>query len=371
MKAIAEPGATNASTTRAGADGLLPYHRLVLTQLDIARLVTETEEEMLALVRDRDEVTRPLYEMMRYHLGLDGGAAVSGKRLRPLLGLLAYASLTGDHARALPGAAAVELGHNFSLVHDDIEDRDTERRHRAALWTVYGVPQAINAGDALFVLSRLALHRASELGFSDTKVLALMRVYDQTCLALCEGQFLDIWASEHAAEMSVGLYFEMVGRKTAALMAASVQCAAMLATDDGAVVEAYRAFGWSLGIAFQLNDDLLGIWGTEQATGKAPTDIARHKQTLPVIYALEHASAEDRTCLLDIYAAPEVDPERQAEARAILERSGAEEYTRAEAARYRDRALAALSDLEERLGVPLHATARDRLRDIVVSAIRA
>ncbi len=96
-------------------------------------------------------------------MGFDGSGS-SGKRMRPLLGLLAYASITGEYAPALPGAAAVELGHNFSLIHDDIEDNDRERRHRATLWTLHGIPQAINTGDAVFVLSRIALHRLTELG---------------------------------------------------------------------------------------------------------------------------------------------------------------------------------------------------------------
>ena len=99
--------------------------------LDLAELIADTEGEIVRLVADRDPSTRGLYEMVRYHLALDGTGASGGKRMRPLLGLLAYASIAGDHRRALPGAAAVELGHNFSLVHDDIEDGDTERRHRA------------------------------------------------------------------------------------------------------------------------------------------------------------------------------------------------------------------------------------------------
>src|SRR3972149_4586518 len=222
----------SAAPAPAGSAGVLPYHRVVLARVDMAELIADTEQEILRLVGDRDASTRPLYEMVGYHRGLDGAARDTGKRLRPLLGLLAYASLPGDHRRALPGAAAVELGHNFSLVHDDIEDRDVERRHRATIWTIYGIPQAINAGDTLFVLSRLALHRLTALGFSDAKVLSLMRLYDETCLALCEGQFLDIWASEHAEAWSVELYLEMVGKKTAALIAASVQAGAMLATDD-------------------------------------------------------------------------------------------------------------------------------------------
>ena len=162
---------------------------------------------------------------------------------------------------------------------------------------MFGVAQAINTGDTLFTLSRMALHRLSELGFSDAKVLALMRLYDETCLALCEGQFMDIWSAEHDDRLSVDFYFDMIGRKTAALIAASVQAGAMLATDDEAVVDAYRGFGWSLGIAFQLNDDLLGIWGDEQTTGKEPSDLAKHKKTLPMIYALERApAAELRDC---------------------------------------------------------------------------
>ena len=350
---------------------MLPYHRVVLARVDMADLIADTEAEILRLVDDREESTRQLYEMVRYHLGLDGATHDAGKRLRPLLGLLAYASLTGDHRRALPGAAAVELGHNFSLVHDDIEDRDVERRHRATVWAIYGVPQAINTGDTLFVLSRLALHRLTELGFSDSKVLALMRLYDETCLALCEGQFLDIWATEHAEEMSVDLYLEMVGKKTAALIAASVQAGAMLATDDEAVVQAFRSFGWALGIAFQVNDDLLGIWGAEQATGKEPSDLAKRKKTLPLIYALQHGAPADRERLLELYATTEPTPDQQGEVRAILERSGARDYTRGEARRFRDEAVAALDDLERRADLRVDGDARARLRDIVISAISA
>src|SRR4029079_10730611 len=118
--------------------------------LGVCPRIADTEAEIVRIVGDHDPSTRGLYEMVRYHLGLDGSGASGGKRIRPLLGLLAYASITGDHHLALPGAAAVELGHNFSLVHDDIEDGDRERRHRATLWMRHGVPQAINAGDTLF-----------------------------------------------------------------------------------------------------------------------------------------------------------------------------------------------------------------------------
>jgi geranylgeranyl diphosphate synthase type I len=335
------------------------------TTLDIPELIGAVEDEILRLVVDRDPSTHGMYEMVRYHLGLDGSGS-SGKRLRPLLGLLAFASITGTWERALPGAAAVELGHNFSLIHDDIEDGDRERRHRATLWAVHGIPQAINTGDAVFVLSRIALHRLTALGFPDATVLRLMRLFDETCLALCEGQYIDIWTSEHDTEMTVDLYYDMIGRKTAALISASIEAGAVLATDDEAVITRYRQFGWALGLAFQLNDDLLGIWGREQATGKEPSDLAKHKKTLPVIYALEHAAEEDRARLLAFYADPDPGPAEITEAMRIVDRTGAQDYTRTEARRWRDEAIAEL----DAAGV-VQPDAREKLEQIMRSVISA
>jgi geranylgeranyl diphosphate synthase type I len=322
---------------------------------EFTRLLSDIETEMSEVIDERGGHARPLYEMLSYHLGLDGESGPRGKRMRPLLGLLAYQSLTGDYHPALPGAAAVELGHNFSLVHDDIEDADIERRHRPTLWAIWGVPLAINAGDALFALSRLALYRLLEDGFSERRVLALMRVYDETCLALCEGQFLDI-SFERQADVSVDAYLEMIGKKTAALVGASVQAGAILATDDGEVIEAYRRFGYDLGMAFQMADDVKGTFGTSAETGKPEAgDVRKRKKTLPLVWALEHASDADRDRLLTIYAHPtdgagngrtvSVLPEdpigdaEVAEVLTILERCGAREHALTEARRYRDAAL--------------------------------
>ena len=341
------------------------YDPRVQESVTLAELLSETEREILRLVSDRDVPTSGLYAMCRYHLGLDGSGS-SGKRLRPLLGLLTYASIAGDYRAALPGAAAVELGHNFSLVHDDIEDGDTERRHRPTLWALHGIPQAINAGDMLFTLSRKALHRLTDLGFPDSKVLRLMRLHDDTCLALCEGQYLDIWASERSEPMSVELYFDMIGRKTAALIAASVEAGAVLATDDEAVIARYRAFGWALGIAFQLNEALLGIWGEQASTGKEPTDVARHKMTLPVIYAFEHSGAGDKVGLEAVWRTDEPDDGQVAEAVALIERLGGRDYTRDQARRYRDKALAEL----DAAGV-VDADSLEALRGIIVGVIKA
>ncbi|HET7031001.1 MAG TPA: polyprenyl synthetase family protein [Candidatus Limnocylindrales bacterium] len=335
--------------------------------LEAARLIADTEAEILRVIGGHEtDSTAGVYDMIRYHLGLDGSGSASGKRMRPLLGLLAYASIAGDYHPALPGAAAVELGHNFSLVHDDIEDGDRERRHRPTVWALHGVAQGINTGDMLFSLSRMALHRLSDLGFSDTKVLRLMRLYDETCVALCEGQYIDIATSERDDLMSVDLYFDMIGRKTAALIAASIEAGALLATDDDEVIARYRGFGWALGLAFQLNDDLLGIWGAAQATGKEASDIARRKKTLPVIYAFEHAGPEDRERLAQLYGDGGPTGGEVREVVAILERSGAREYTRDAARRHRDEALREL----DAAGV-VDPEARARLEEIIVSVIAA
>ena len=332
-------------------------------------LLGDIENEMRSVLIARDDQARPLYEMLAYHLGLDHDDGPRGKRMRPLLGLLAYQSLTGDYRAALPGAAAVELGHNFSLVHDDIEDADRERRHRPTLWAIWGVPLAINAGDALFALSRLALYRLLAGGFSERRVLALMRVYDETCLALCEGQFLDI-SFERRTDITVEEYLEMIGRKTAALVGASVQAGAILATDDAGTVEAYRHFGYHLGLAFQMADDVKGSFWTSAASGKPEAgDIRKRKKTLPLVWALEHASDADRTRLAEIYATGQsaadapMPPEEVDEVLAILERSGAREEALTEARRYRDLALADIDEL------PIPDGRRSELRALVESVI--
>ena len=161
--------------------------------LEAAALIADTEEEILRLVGDRDAVDRAA--STRWSATTSASTA---RARRPASGCGRSSACSptprspATTSRRCPGAAAVELGHNFSLVHDDIEDGDRERRHRPTLWALHGVPQAINTGDMLFSLSRIALHRLTDLGFSDAKVLRLMRLYDETCVALCEGQYIDI-----------------------------------------------------------------------------------------------------------------------------------------------------------------------------------
>jgi geranylgeranyl diphosphate synthase type I len=346
---------------------------------EFSDLLTGIETEMQSVLDERrGSHAEPLYEMLAYHLGIDGGGK-RGKRIRPLLGLLAYASLKGDYEGALPGAAAVELGHNFSLVHDDIEDADRERHHRPTLWAIWGIPLAINAGDALFALSRLALYRLRP-DLSDDKVLDLMRVYDETCLALCEGQFLDI-TFERQPDVSVEQYLEMIGKKTAALIGASVEAGAILATDDEATRDAYRRFGWNLGLAFQMADDVKGAFWSSAESGKPEAgDVRKRKKTMPVVWAMANAAQADADRLRELYsrgtaasgadgARPPADEQLSddevEEVLAILERCGAREHVLAEARRLRDTALADIDAL------PLADAPRSQLRGLVEAVIAA
>lgn len=179
---------------------------------------------------------------------------------------------------------------------------------------------------------------------------------------------MDIWTSEHDDWMSVDYYFDMIGRKTASLIAGSAQAGAMLATEDPAIVAAYRRFGWALGIAFQLNDDLLGIWGNESTTGKEASDIATRKKTLPLLYGLEHASGpeRDRLAALIVESDLALGDDETDEVRGILERVGARDYTREQARSYRDEALR-----EIRSTALVDPDAIDRLDQIVRGTITA
>jgi len=232
--------------------------------------------------------TRPFHEMLTYHMGWTGegaGPAAGGKRIRPLLVLLVAAACGGDWPPALPAAAAVELVHSFSLVHDDIQDRSEKRRGRPAVWVKWGTPMAINAGDALLVLASKAildLRGAYETGTVVTAHDLLL----ETCLKVTEGQFLDM-SYEPRTDLGVEDYWPMVSGKTAALLSGCCHLGALLGGADGATQDSYRSFGNYLGLAFQVQDDLLGIWGDEALTGKsAASDLVAGKKSLPVLVGL-------------------------------------------------------------------------------------
>ena len=248
-----------------------------------------------------------LYRMMRYHLGWEDEqgrplAEGAGKALRPTLCLWACQAAGGDWRTALPAAAALELVHNFSLVHDDIQDGDRERRHRPTVWSLWGQPQAINAGDSLLMLGRLVMLRLGERGVAPAKVIEACRVLDEACLTMIEGQCLDI-GFEDEREVSVEAYLDMIARKTGALLGASLHLGALVAVDDEQQVKCFARCGHLLGLAFQIRDDILGVWGAADVTGKpVAADIRRRKKCLPVVYAMAVAQAKEREQLFRVYS---------------------------------------------------------------------
>ena len=243
----------------------------------------------------------PPFDQMRYHLGWQDRAGLpvearGGKLLRPALCLLSCEATGGEAASALPAAAALELLHNFTLIHDDVEDASAERHGRKTVWRVWGQAQAINAGDGMLALAHATLLRLE--GHPADRVLRAARMLDEATLRLCEGQHLDLAAGERP-QMSLDDYLAMIEGKTASLMAACCGIGALLGGADDATVRALEEFGRRLGLAFQVRDDLLGIWSSASETGKpAGDDLRSGKRSYPVVAALDRASDEERRVLL-------------------------------------------------------------------------
>ena len=303
----------------------------------------ETEIKSLVL-----EEGFPLYRMMGYHMGwLDeyGEAAEveSGKRIRPTLSLLACEALGGDVKAALPAAAAVELVHNFSLIHDDIQDGNSERHNRPTVWWVWGPAQAINAGDGMHALARLALLRQTGEGMSPERTLKAVGLLDQACLRLCEGQYLDLTYQERV-DISQDAYFKMVEGKTAALISCAAELGAVMSSAEEPVVQAMAQFGAKLGTAFQIRDDILDLWG-QQDTGKPLAgDILNKKKSLPIVYAIENASGAERRTLGDVYFKRVMEPEDIDKIIEVLGTLGAREFCQAKADALCNEAIQSLKD---------------------------
>lgn len=262
--------------------------------------------EQLEAVLERTILGQPsdtiVGEMLSYHFGYtEDSAARRGKRLRPRLLLTVALEAGASQEDAIDAAVAVELLHNYSLIHDDIEDGDEYRHGRPTLWAKYGIAQAVNAGDALCALSFLALLNGARR-FPPERMTKMVERLHLAHLAMCHGQSLDI-AFEAQLSVPAQRYVEMIGGKTAALFAVSCELAAMAAGLGESEVRRYRSLGSAFGIAFQVFDDVLGIWGDPHATGKtAGTDIVRRKKTFPIVWALEGPPTAQRDLIARAYA---------------------------------------------------------------------
>lgn len=278
-----------------------------------------------------------IHDMVVHHMGWGSDAPATGKRLRPLLMLLFYRGYRKDWDKVLPAACALEWLHNFSLIHDDIQDQSTMRRGREAVWKRWGIAQAINTGDALYALAHLTYQQLPENAVPPEAILAAGAILNEACLRLTQGQHRDL-VFETQDVVSNRQYLEMITLKTSALFSAAAAVGAVLAGAGQRRVSSSSDFGHHIGLAFQIQDDLLGIWGAPDQTGKITgDDLKAKKKTLPIIYALEHSQRFAQWWASSL--TPDVDIERQARE---LEELGARRYAQNLAADHTQQALQAL-----------------------------
>lgn len=328
-------------------DALLSEYRLAV-EGELQRVIQTAAQPHLEEYRS----------MLAYHMGWEGegaGPGATGKRVRPTLLLLTVSAAEGDWRHALPAAAAVELIHNFSLIHDDIQDDSPMRRGRPTVWKLWGIPQAINAGDAMFTLAQLAMLDLAG-SFPAGTVAGAARILNETCALLTQGQYLDM-AYERRGDLDIEAYWLMVQGKTAALFSACTQIGASLACATPECRQAYRQFGAELGLAFQVVDDFLGVWGEPALTGKsAESDILTRKKSLPILFGLSRKG--------DFYHAWQAGNSDVAELTALLEREGGREFTQQHATRLTQAALQSLEDATPKgaAGQALRELASDMLQ---------
>lgn len=327
----------------------------------------QIQNEMQAAFPSAEQRVAPFYGMQEYHLGwrdtnLNPDISDPGKLLRPQLAILMCQVAGGQVAQALPLAAGIQLIHDFTLIHDDIEDDSDTRRGRITVWKQWGLAQGINAGDGMFSIAHLALYRLKDQGISSDVILDVFKHFDQTILTICEGQYLDL-SFEGDLTITEADYLAMISRKTAALIACATGLGAIVGGVEREQAQAFFDFGQNLGLSFQIQDDVIGIWGEPEKTGKPrAADIYRRKVSLPIVYALRNAAQSDE--LAAIYQQQQLEDDDVSRALAILEDAGARAYTEGIAAEYHTAAVQAF----ERLGVAATPEAQEayaRTRDII------
>ena len=271
-----------------------------------------------------------LYRMMSYHLGWEdkpGGEEGPIRRDRPhgAACLTACSAAGGDADSALPAAASVELLESFSQIHDDVQAGQPQRYDRDAVWWVWGPAQAINVGDAMHAVARLAVFALAERGNTPEVTFRAVQIVDNTVLEMCEGRFKDL-ESQERIDLDVDGYLEMASSKTGALYSCAMKLGALVAGAEEQVIDAMGVCGGKLGLAAQVRADLRELWreGSDQAS-PAP-EVLNKKKLLPVVYALSQASLSQKRRLGDIYFKRVLEPDDVGVVRELLEELGARDY---------------------------------------------
>ena len=300
------------------------------------------------LVNSVKKLSNELLPVIEYHFGwktIKGIEAPedTGKRLRPSLAVLSAEAVGRDMKVAIPGAVAVELIHNFSLIHDDIIDGDKERRHRPSAWTAFSIEDALIAGDALHTLAFQVLLEEN----TPERVQAARRLVDATT-TMISGQAADM-TFDDLPTVSFEECLKMEAAKTGALLGYSSSVGAILSGADENTCNALEVFGYELGLAYQAVDDVLGIWGDPKITGKpAGNDLREKKKSMPVSIVLS-ANNSDSEKLLEIFSTTEdLDEEEIVKASALIENAGGREATLEEADKHLKRAIEFLNNADIR-----------------------
>jgi len=256
-------------------------------QFELTVVLNKIENELKECIHySNNNAYKQYEEMFTYQMDWELSSTNSrGKRIRPLLLLACTYAAGGEWQKALPAAASLELMHNFSLIHDDIQDQSVIRRGKDTVWVKWGQPQAINSGDAMLTLSSMAVHRLLQFFPPDTVLKVDDRVHS-ACLELTRGQFLDI-SFETREIVRVEEYTQMIQGKTCALLAAALEIGGILAGVKKIDQNLLFTCGNLLGQAYQIQDDWLGIWGNNALTGKSTqSDLIAKKKTYPILLGL-------------------------------------------------------------------------------------
>jgi geranylgeranyl diphosphate synthase type I len=311
---------------------LSDYQTLFLPAIE-ARLIADLHARL-------DNAYRELKDTIFYHFGVtDQQERMKGKRIRPLLVLLIAEVLDIEWQSVLPAASAVEMLHNFSLIHDDIEDHSSTRRGKTTVWKKWGVEKAINIGDVLFSMAVQTI-QSRELTFHTTAILESARHFAHTAFDLLQGQQMDM-DFEGNATIAAQNYLQMIAAKTGALLAYCCEVSALLAERDRGVQDHLRTVGLNLGLSFQIYDDWLGIWGDERQTGKPRySDLLEHKISYPVLLGLAENAGFRELWLEGKYGSQEA--QRMAE---LLVESGIDAEVLAKSEEYNNIAITALDEV--------------------------
>ena len=311
------------------------------------------EEELKEVFSGREGF---LYDVLRYHLGWADQRGQpednpSVLHIQPLLALVCCEALTGDFQAALPAAAGIELLHNFTLVHSDVQSGRVAEQDRPSIWWVWGPAQAINAGDGLHALGRTTIMRLAQRGVPADRVLRAVELLDRACLTLCEGQYMDLEFQDQLLITSAA-YYDMIGRKTGALAGCSAELGALAGGGDEDVCLQVRDAGSRLGMAWQISQDIADLWG-KRGDGMTASNVLLKKKSLPLILALETAELGFKRELGNIYAKRVLQPEDVSRVIAILDQAQARQSSEDKARELVEAALVALADsglAEERMG---------------------